>query len=76
MLLEARSTFAANDAFVDGVIAVAINICHATIFEMNFNAATAGAHVTCGGFDFIPGLDLGIDCWLEHGKILASLLAL
>ncbi len=54
MLFDACSTLAADHAFVDGVIAVAINIGDGAIFEIDFNATATRAHIACGGFNLIP----------------------
>jgi hypothetical protein len=69
MLLDASGTLAADDAFVDRVIAVAININNLAVFQMHFDAATAGAHVTCGGFDFVPVFGRCVDLRLNGGHV-------
>ena len=53
-MLDASSAFAADHTLIDGMIAVAINVCDFAIFQMHFDAATAGAHVTGCGFNFVP----------------------
>ena len=55
MLHDASSTFAANDTLVDRVVTIAFNVLDRPVFEVDFDAATTGAHVTCGGFDLVPG---------------------
>lgn len=54
MLLDARSALAADDTLVHWMIAVTIDVDNLSIFQMHFDAAAAGAHVTGGGFDLVP----------------------
>ena len=61
MLLDASSALAANDAFIHRVIAVAINVYDFAIFQMHFDAATTGTHVTGGGFNLVPIFRAGVD---------------
>ena len=75
MLLDACCTLAADYAFVHWVIAVAINISNLAIFQMHFDAATAGAHVASGCFDLVPIFGAGVDLWLgedSHKETLAK----
>jgi hypothetical protein len=69
MLLDASGTLAADDAFVDGVIAVAINIGNLAILQMHFDTTAAGAHITRGGFNLVPVFGRCIDLRLNGGHV-------
>ena len=66
MLHDACSTLAADHTFVHGVIAVAFDKFNRSIFEIDLNAATTRTHVTCCGFDLVPGFGRQIDNGLIH----------
>jgi hypothetical protein len=76
MLFNARSTLAADNAFVYRVVAVAIDIGHLAIFQVNFNAATTRAHIACGSFNFVPVFGRSVDLWLNHTNRLIEELSL
>ena len=61
MLFYAACTFATDDAFVDGVITVSINVNNLSIFQMHLDATAASTHVTGGGFNLVPRLGREID---------------
>ena len=69
MLLDARCPLAADDAFVDGMILVSLNVSDRAVFEVDLDATAAGAHVACSCFDLVPGLDLGINGRLGHDSL-------
>ena len=76
MLLDASSTFAADDTLVYGVIAVPINVSNFAIFQMHFDATTASAHVTSGRFNLVPIFRRSVDLRLwedSHGMTIAKL---
>ena len=50
---DARRAFTAQNTLVYGVVGVALDVAHFTIFQVNFNAATAGAHIACGRFNLV-----------------------
>ena len=54
MLLDAGSTLAADHTLVHRVIAIAFDIFDSAIFEIDFDPAPAGAHVTGCGLDLVP----------------------
>ena len=54
MLLDASRTLAADDALVDRMVSVAIDINNLAVFQMNLDAASTGTHITCGGFNLVP----------------------
>ena len=66
MLFDASSALAADYTLVHWVIAIAININNLAIFEMHFDAAATGAHITRGGFNLIPIFGAGVN--LRLGK--------
>ena len=72
MLLDARRTLAADDAFIDGVIAVAVDIGDGAIFEIDFYATAARAHIASGGFDLVPSFGRESDSRFRgHGGLLS-----
>ena len=60
MLHDAGSTLAADDALVDRVIRVAVDIGDAAILHLYPDAAAAGAHVAGGGLHLVPVLRRGV----------------
>src|SRR5262245_57350322 len=68
MLHDARRTLAADHALVHRMGTIALDIFDGTVLEINFDPATAGAHVAGGGLDLVPGLERGVDLGLGHGS--------
>ena len=54
MLLDTGSTLAADHALVHRMIAIAFDIANGSVFEIDFDPAAAGAHVTGGRFRLVP----------------------
>jgi hypothetical protein len=48
MLHEAGAAFAADDAAVDRMVAVALDVANLPVLDVDFDAAAAGAHVAGG----------------------------
>ena len=55
VLHDAGRALAAQHALVDRMIAVAVDVADLAVLQVHPNAATAGAHVTGGGLDFVGG---------------------
>ena len=74
MLLNPTCTLAADDAFVDRVITVAINVNNLAILQMHLNATAASAHVTSCGFHLVPGFGGEVEVGFSgHGDVILGL---
>src|SRR4029077_2422134 len=73
LLHDAGSALAANHAAVNRVIAVAFDIADGAVFEMNFDPASAGAHVAGRIFDLVRNLWRRIQLFPAREKIAHAL---
>ena len=64
MLHDPRCTLAAQHTLVDRVIPVALDVPDLTIFQVDLDPATAGAHVAGGCLDFITRAGVQFNNWL------------
>jgi hypothetical protein len=70
LLHDARRPFSAEDAFIDRVVAVALNKPYLVVFYGDFYSTAAGAHIAGGVFDLLLAVVLGFwDC--GHKDFLA-----
>ncbi len=68
---DAGGALAADDAAIDRVVAVALDVADAAILQMHFDAAAAGAHVAGRGLDLVGDLGRVVDD-LARREIIAQ----
>src|SRR5690349_774384 len=68
MLHDARGALAADHPLVHRVVAIALDIFDRAVFQIDFDAATAGTHVARGRLDLVPGLERGVDLGFGHSR--------
>jgi len=69
MLHDAGRALAAQHTLVHRMIAIALDVFDCSVLEIHLDATAAGAHVTGGRFDLIPGFQVEVDFGLtRHGR--------
>ncbi len=61
VLHDTGRALGAQDAVVDRVVAVALDVADPAVLEVHFDAAAAGAHVAGGGLDLVRDRRRGVD---------------